>query len=359
MVRKLIHSTPTYQSIFGHIPIVLLLALLVVEFSETSAGVKLLQTPASVSGLIVACSALYVLGVLLVVYIKRQPLTQRKTQIAELAKRNGYVYELSYKKNICSKNFAAIKQYETTTKNVLTAKDWTYGDVSYGLAYGVGRSKYIPKNLHYSVVKLPLSKEYPNVLFDSMDVHGKQFARALDPIQICHTGTEMDTHYTTYLPEQHHENAHRLISADLQQAVLATHPADVEIHNNTLYIYSARLSPEEIPNFVQVALRVKDTLIDNATQYNTKPRNEQQARTAKTDSTAFVQRNIFPWHIIAISATVLWGVSQTFVASSFYRVLVFALSWGAIATHSMLRWHSKEQTREAERQRQLHKTNNE
>lgn len=226
---------------------------------------------------------------------KRPPLLQR------IASRHGYDFHSSGFEDIRSRNFKQILQRDVRLSNGLSGKDWQYGELNYAIYRRFRYSDVKAEYVYYSILKIDLGRNLPNMLFDNKKSHGRQYKWNIDTKQIASLEGNFDDYFTTYFPEHYHIDARSIITPEVMAAMIDMSPADFEICGNKLYIYSALLPTLSINDYIKAGKNLRKVLIDHAALYVDQLSPNGTSKDISVYGARLRERVRFPWTVFGIS----------------------------------------------------------
>jgi hypothetical protein len=167
--------------------------------------------------------------------------------------------------------------------------------------------EYLSKQVFYLVLKLPLIRILPHVLFDSKDAKKRQFKYLYIQAQKIDMQPPFAAVFDTYGPLGYTIDTLSFITPELMQALLDCQQYDIEIVDNNLLLYAPLLLTAEIPGFIERGKTLAAQVNDNIENY----RDDRLSGDARRTSVTTFARSLMisPLHHIIFS--VLLGLTLT------------------------------------------------
>lgn len=227
---------------------------------------------------------------------QKRPSSNTRSKLIKLeAKSHGYLYNRHSSIDIRSENFIQSQQRDATFSNSLSGEGWNYGELEYYLYIHTRRGDYREVALYYSVIQLDLGRELPNIVFANKTSHHPRYRWKFESYQTTSLEGNFDKYFTTYFPEHYHIDARSIISPEVMIALMDVVPADIEIYQNKLYIYSALRPTEDVAEYIELGKRIRSVLIDHANHYIDDFTGDRQQKTISNHGIKLREHFVFPW----------------------------------------------------------------
>jgi len=155
-----------------------------------------------------------------------------------------------------------------TVNHLLIGPDWKYGDLSFRTHLLSGAGKHTGTTVYYSVMSTQLSRDLPNIIFDSKKARGRQFRLQFAKKQVHRLEGDFNTFFATYFPHGYTIDSMSFISPEVMWAMRNAADYDIEIYGDRLFLYGSVYDPErQIPDMAAKLLAIKKELADNINTY--------------------------------------------------------------------------------------------
>lgn len=162
----------------------------------------------------------------------------------------------------------ALADRERHFANYIKGQDWEYVDLSYAIYKETKNSEYKAATAYAAVMYTKLPRQLPNVVFDSLNHHGKQFRKVFQDDQLHRLEGGFDQYFNTYFAEDYTIDSMSFITPDVMEAMIAASDYDIEIVGDHLLMYGPVYAPvEQIPDMGQKIETIKKQLLDNILTY--------------------------------------------------------------------------------------------
>lgn len=157
---------------------------------------------------------------------------------------------------------------EPSCLNLMLGPDWSYVDLQYKIYERTQYGQYYAATVYYSVMSVTLPRQLPNVLFDSVSAHKRQFHLELNNKQSLKIEGNFNQYFAVYCPEGYTIDTLSFITPDVMESLISASEYDVEIINNRLYLYSSLKDPYlQIDDMVTKIHAIEKELLDNVLTY--------------------------------------------------------------------------------------------
>lgn len=203
-------------------------------------------------------------------------------------------------------NFELLNEKDTAILTSFGSQEFRYGDLKYDVYRRVKHSDIKTERRYMSMLEITLSRELPNMLFDSR-TNTKRFRYLIDKSQRDHLEGGFDDVFVTYFPQHYEVDARSIIAPDVMSAMLDAAAFDMEIVGNKLYLFGSMVENDAIEAMVRKGLRIRDALADHIPAY----RDERLGDVANRQQVAVYGRTLrespTPYLLAAIGITVFLG----------------------------------------------------
>ncbi|HRJ06148.1 MAG TPA: hypothetical protein PK096_01105 [Candidatus Saccharibacteria bacterium] len=193
----------------------------------------------------------------------------------------------------------------------IAGKGWSldcYAHTVYGEVKG---GRYAVRHVYYSVLRLDLPRELPNIFFDSHKSHGRQLQFRVDNAQRMRFEGNFDTFFTTYSPFRYEIDTLAFITPEVMQAMIAASEYDIELHGRYLYLYGPLLPLKDLDTMVRKAINIHSSLMNNIVTY----RDERTTPTTGRHTVDISARNLVKNHFWVTLPSLVLFLSLAVVAS--------------------------------------------
>ena len=197
-------------------------------------------------------------------------LKKRRERLQGAAEKNGMQYELLSHSdtNIMSPTILDLGDRDRRIRNRVTDGSHEFFDYSYAIYKKKKRGEYKARTVHYAVCQTKLSRELPNVFFDSSRSGGTEFRFMFSQDQRHSLEGDFDSYFDTYFATDYHIDSLSFITPEVMQALITAREYDVEIYRDNLYLYSElRNMPGQLNDMFSFAENIRSHLADNIDTY--------------------------------------------------------------------------------------------
>jgi len=235
----------------------------------------------------------------------KQFLGERQTKLLAYASANHFQHDPTRMPSV--NDLGAVDDIENARnkriQDTIKADDWTYCDFAYDLYNRTKYGEYKAATIYYGVMYTELSRELPNVFFDSVRARRRQFRFHFARSQRHSLEGDFDKHFVTYFPPNYTIDSMSFISPEVMWAMREASDYDIEIVGNRLYLYGPLYEPsEQLAEMSAKLANIKRHLLDNITTYRDERLPFEAGRRMVAPMGAALQRSRF-WKIV--SATIL------------------------------------------------------
>ncbi len=139
-------------------------------------------------------------------------------------------------------------------------EDWRYDDcVHYSGTLGL--------RTELGVLQVILPRKMPNLIFDSKRVGGRNLRFNFDKNQKVALEGNFSDYFDMYFPAHYQIDATDIVSPTVMEALLEATDYEIEIYQDTLYLFAPPFEAEALPEAVKKAWRIRDALNARANVY--------------------------------------------------------------------------------------------
>jgi hypothetical protein len=288
----------------------------------------------------------FIIGLFIVLHYgpslyNRFRLRKRSEHLEQLAARIG-AQKRPVASMALSENLLELGRRDSRFSTVIQKDGWQYGDYSYAIYKKAKNGEYKAWTVHYSVVRVELPRELPNLLFDSPRTHSRQFKYLFDKSQVHSLEGNFDKYFTTYFPKYYSIDALSIITPEVMEVMINARDYDIEVSGDGLYLYRPLLSTHDIPQMIEKAMAVREKLMNNLVTYRDERLEMAKGRAATSKFGSRLRRNPYrtlPAVLLGAAALVAgvvvgYRTGQLLNAGVIYGGIV--LSFGLVGTYSVL-----------------------
>lgn len=166
--------------------------------------------------------------------------------------------------------FRALERLKDSVKSVhsIATDAWSFSD------YGIERYqeyrgyRFLANTTYYSVIRIPLPRALPHIIFDSKKMRGSQMRFSFDTNQKISLEGNFDTYFDTYFPANYEIDLLSIITPEVMEQLIVMSAFDIEIHNSTLYFYAPLVPASQVPQAINNAVMIRDKLSNNILTYS-------------------------------------------------------------------------------------------
>ncbi len=272
MLNKYDTSSLTSQKIFSYVvrfifftPFLLLLFIRTQDIQLFDSGT--IQTFASIAVwfpmLIFPLIGLIFTGVIVNTILEKRMRNKRRQEYTL------YAQQYPNRKDAYRKLLGPTMQ-STTARNAqiqtLHTAGWSIADL---LLFDVNSKGKKTNRAFYTSVVFPLKGAVPNIFFDSKHVQGKQIAAFIDDDQRHSLEGTFDSHFDTYFPIKHQNDALALITPDVMQALVAANNYDIEFFDTFVALYAVpEANKQQLHVMAKHAYDIAQAISSNSAAYD-------------------------------------------------------------------------------------------
>lgn len=216
-----------------------------------------------------------IIGVIAVIYGLVRAMRQRQLKAYEArlinnAKQQGWDTQKKPDSimTFASATLFAIGTSVKKTDHYVRGDGWDYAMFHFAKQAHTKYGDYNRLWVHYSMMVTTLSRELPNVFFDSLRSGGKQFSKRFDKSQKITLEGDFNTYFDTYVPATYHIDSLSFITPEVMLILEAAADYDIEIIGNQLFIYGPLyLTADPLNEMRATLLKIRDALNDNIDTY--------------------------------------------------------------------------------------------
>ncbi|HEX8762990.1 MAG TPA: hypothetical protein VF733_04520 [Candidatus Saccharimonadales bacterium] len=173
---------------------------------------------------------------------------------------------------------------------------------------------YLSKQILYTVLVIPLTRQLPHILFDSKRAKGKQFRSVYLKSQKIHVQGTFDLLFDTYVPKYYAVDSLSFVSPEVAEVLIQAQEYDLEIINDKLLIYAPLLDEDGIATLKKKGKLIATAFNDNIDNYRDDRLTGEERRTTVTPFARSLLRSPRKYVISAITSGL---VSTCFIVGSF------------------------------------------
>lgn len=175
------------------------------------------------------------------------------------------------------------QQYDSI-QTIAEDTDWQIFDATFNQYRQTKHGQYLARQLYYTVYEHRLTRELPNIIFDSKRSRGRQFRfRYIGSQQLSLEGS-FDTYFDTYTPDFYQIDSLAFISPEVMHILIEASDYDIEITHDRLFLYGPLASTGGASRQYALGQKLATAINDNIRHYTD---SYLPAGTNKTQVTAF------------------------------------------------------------------------
>lgn len=190
------------------------------------------------------------------------------------AEQQGYQFYTSQQTEGLGLVFGAVGTISYATNpyplNAVVGDGWLYSDFTFDVydQSSDGTSRKI-RTEYYGIMSAKLSRQLPQIFFDSYTSHGRQFKFQFASAQEYDFEGDFNQHFKAYIPAEYTIDTLSFISPEVMVALQAAADYDIEITGNHVILFSEAGVPERLlPDMAAKLQAIVRELEDNMRTYH-------------------------------------------------------------------------------------------
>lgn len=195
---------------------------------------------------------------------------QRKDRAKELVKvLDPGTYTLTNNRPAESPVFNSLSEgHDNRPRFQATGKDWEFTDEEFDIVSKSKYYSYVSSRVYYSILRIPLPRTLPHIIFDSRRMKGRQMYFNFDRNQRISLEGNFDQYFDTYFPASYEIDLLSIITPEIMETLIQASEFDIEIYGKSLILYSPMLPANQAPSAIQRASLIRDKLMNNIMTYS-------------------------------------------------------------------------------------------